>query len=161
MKISKKKLDTGDYSIYGWEDQVVIERKGWTDYYNCCIGSASVQMRFMKQMERLAQLPFSCIMVEGMLSRCYQGFARGDREDMSRLVYVTASITSEYSVPILFLENRNTAQDTALEWLTYTRERIDDQWMSSDFHTPIFKVVRRSRCSDSLKKPGEYDPRNA
>jgi ERCC4-type nuclease len=99
-RITKKKLETGDYSLYGWEEQVVIERKGWPDYYNCCIGQSNTQMRFMEQMERLASMPFACIMVEGMLSRCYQGFARGTREDMSRLIYVTASITSEYSVPI-------------------------------------------------------------
>jgi hypothetical protein len=38
-------------------------------------------------------------------------------------------------------------------------ERINDQWMSSDYHTPIFKRIRHAGEKPTTTELEEFDPR--
>ena len=53
------KLDTGDYSLVGYENQIIIERKSLNDL----VGSLP-RLRFWDECARLQCIPFRCILVE-------------------------------------------------------------------------------------------------
>lgn len=59
------KLDTGDYSIVGFESRLTIERKSISDL----LGSISAEReRFEREFERMDVMDFSAVVVEGELS---------------------------------------------------------------------------------------------
>lgn len=62
------KLDTGDYSIKGLEHLVTIERKnGFSELFGN-LGSSVSRQRFEREMERMAAIPYSYILVETNLN---------------------------------------------------------------------------------------------
>jgi len=57
-------LQTGDYSIQGFEDQVTIERKTKQDAYSSLGGGRA---RFQREMERLADFDYAAVVIETSL----------------------------------------------------------------------------------------------
>jgi ERCC4-type nuclease len=55
-------LKSGDYSIFGHESEIAIERKSIQDLYGSC---AQGRARFEREFERLAQIPTAILLVEG------------------------------------------------------------------------------------------------
>jgi hypothetical protein len=53
-------LKTGDYTLEGFENQIVIERKGSTGE----LAKNVIETRFQKEIERLAEIPHSYIFLE-------------------------------------------------------------------------------------------------
>lgn len=62
-KMETIKLDTGDYSILGMEKIISIERKGTITEF----ASNLIQDRFIRELERLEQIPHSFIILEFMM----------------------------------------------------------------------------------------------
>lgn len=55
-------LDTGDYSLKGFADQIVIERKGLSD----CFGTfGNGRKRFERELERMRSFQFAAVVIEG------------------------------------------------------------------------------------------------
>ncbi len=55
-------LESGDYSIAGHESKLSIERKSVNDFFGSIGGGRE---RFEREMERLAQLEFAAVVIEG------------------------------------------------------------------------------------------------
>ena len=64
-------LKTGDYSIVGLEDRVVVERKSLSDLYRS-VGAD--RERFRREHERMALLDFAAVVVEAPWSRILEGY---------------------------------------------------------------------------------------
>lgn len=60
-KTERKTLKTGDYSIFGMEDLVAIERKSAADLFG---SFGKERVRFEKEFARLAKLDFSALIIE-------------------------------------------------------------------------------------------------
>lgn len=97
-----KKLDTGDYSIKGYEDLIMIERKTIGDLW----GSLTLQReRFMKEMERAREYPVRYLIIEGSLKEINSGF----RYSQVRPEFILASLMSlqiKYGVHVMFTDSR-------------------------------------------------------
>jgi len=64
-----KRLETGDYSIDGYEDIILIERKsGWEEIAQN-LSSISEKKRFMKNLSRLSKVDYPMIVIEDSISR--------------------------------------------------------------------------------------------
>lgn len=59
LKSIKKGLKTGDYSLEGYEDRIVVERKGRADIESCWH-----KARFKRELERLSEIPHSFLILE-------------------------------------------------------------------------------------------------
>ena len=57
-------MKTGDYTIDGYEDRILVERKALGDLVNCL---TSDRNRFRKQLARLKKVPYRCIVIESSL----------------------------------------------------------------------------------------------
>jgi ERCC4-type nuclease len=68
-------LDTGDYSVTGYEDRFAIERKSKEDLYSS-LGQG--RERFEREVARLGRLDYGAIVVESSLSGllCPPGFTQ-------------------------------------------------------------------------------------
>ena len=58
----RQTLKTGDYSIVGYEDKIAVERKSLIDLFSTL---GQQRDRFEREFQRLAELEFSAIVVEG------------------------------------------------------------------------------------------------
>jgi len=58
-------LPTGDYSIYGLEDRIAIERKTKADAYKSL---GYERARFQREMERLAWFDYAAVVIEASLT---------------------------------------------------------------------------------------------
>jgi len=61
-KIVMKKLVTGDYSLEGYEREIVIERKRINELFGNFAGDRE---RFMREIERMEKIPYKFLLIEG------------------------------------------------------------------------------------------------
>lgn len=66
VRIVRRGLPTGDYSLEGFEDEVAIERKSLDDLYGTLGGG---RKRFEREMERLAAMRWACVVIEASWTR--------------------------------------------------------------------------------------------
>lgn len=66
--VIRKKLDTGDYSIEGYEAEIAIERKNLVDLFGT-LGKG--HERFKRELERSRDLKYFAILIDGSFSSCY------------------------------------------------------------------------------------------
>ena len=97
IKVSK--LDTGDYSIEGMEDILMIERKASVDEIFMNLG---VQWeRFEREMERAKPYKYKYLVIEATMRDVYRGSRyskMSGRFIMARLVHLQL----EYGVQVIF-----------------------------------------------------------
>ncbi len=108
-----KKLETGDYSVEGLEDQIAIERKSLNDYIRSILQD---KIRFTKVLNKLSGIKHSCIIVEEPYQHVW------DRNYYSKVnpQYInsrTKTIKNTFSIPVFFSKNRGRAKEIALTWL--------------------------------------------
>jgi ERCC4-type nuclease len=97
-----KKLDTGDYSLEGYEDTIMIERKTIPDLWGSL---GQWRERFMKEMDRSLEYPIRYLVIEGTLSDINKGF----RYSKLSAEYILASLISlevKYGVHVVFTNKR-------------------------------------------------------
>lgn len=109
-------LKSGDYSIEGYEDEFVIERKSPDD----AIGSLSYgRQRFFREHERMRAIVdgggFACVMVEEPLTSIAKILRERDGKFTFLQFYKSwISWTAQFRVPWFFYETRRQAEVTAL-----------------------------------------------
>src|SRR6476620_5096422 len=62
-------LDAGDYTLLGYEDKIRIERKqGFCELFGN-MSPKDHRERFEREMEKLRNIPYKYLIIEGMLTR--------------------------------------------------------------------------------------------
>lgn len=105
-----KKLDTGDYSIQGYEDLIMIERKSIADLWGSL---GQWRVRFMKEMDRALEFPVRYLVIEGTIADINKGF----RYSKLSSEYIFASLTSleiKYGIHVVYTNKR---QDVARAYI--------------------------------------------
>lgn len=97
-----QKLDTGDYSVEGYEDTIMIERKSIPDLWGSL---GQWRTRFMKEMDRSLEFPIRYLIIEGSLKDIKAGF----RYSKLTAEYIMACLTSlevKYGMHVVFTDKR-------------------------------------------------------
>lgn len=101
----RKKLDAGDYSIEGLENQVAVERKSLDDFVSTVIHGRA---RFRDELRKLAGYRATCIVVEaGVLDVLLHRY-RGDAHP-NAVLGSALSIILDFRIPVFFCSNRQAA----------------------------------------------------
>ena len=95
-------LQTGDYSLFGYEDQITVERKTKADAYGT-IGKG--RTRFIKELERLREIDYSAIVVEASLSNFIEP-PRFSQLNPKSAINSLLAWSIRYGVHIYFADNR-------------------------------------------------------
>lgn len=97
-----KKLDTGDYSLDGYENLIMIERKTIPDLWGSL---GQWRERFIKEMDRALDYPIRYLIIEGTVDDINKGF----RYSKISSEYIFATLTSlevKYGIHIIFTNKR-------------------------------------------------------
>jgi DNA excision repair protein ERCC-4 len=101
----RKKLDAGDYSIEGLENQVAVERKSLDDFVSTVIHGRA---RFRNELRKLGGYRAACIVVEaGVLDVLLHRY-RGDAHP-NAVLGSALSIILDFRIPVFFCSNRQAA----------------------------------------------------
>lgn len=119
-----RKLRVGDYTLLGYASDISIERKSFGDFCNCMFGDG--WRRFRSQLNRLAHVDYSCIMVEGTTSslRWYKATRIGADAMMDRI----AEITAIWGMPVILCETRKQAQSAAWSFLRHSMDCVTKKY---------------------------------
>ena len=112
---AKKGLPTGDYTVIGMEDRIVIERKTLSDLY-ACVGRE--RARFERELERMAAIERAGVVVEASFDDLRHG------TEFSR-VHPHSAINSllawwvKYNVPFWLVGNRRNCRSSVYHVLRH------------------------------------------
>jgi len=98
----RKALKTGDYSIEGFEDRIAIERKSWEDLYSCLTSRLA---RFRRQLKRLAEMEYSCLIVDSSVTAILFGHpfhSISGPQALERLLRLTVAL----KIPVYFSDHK-------------------------------------------------------
>lgn len=103
-----RKLDAGDYSVAGLEDRVAVERKSLPDFVRTVIHDSA---RFRVELEKLAALPFACVVVEADLDAVLRGLRQADLRLVTPHAVLGAAmhIAVRFRVPVYWCGSRQAA----------------------------------------------------
>jgi DNA excision repair protein ERCC-4 len=104
--IVSKKLDTGDYSIEGYEDKIAIERKSAMDLFGT-LGKG--HKRFKKELERALEMDYFCILVEESFVSVYEKlFDNAHRSKMRGdvIIKICYTLKFKYGIDVIFCNGR-------------------------------------------------------
>ncbi|MBC8466065.1 hypothetical protein H8D57_03475 [bacterium] len=105
IDVIRKSLLTGDYSLLEYENQVAVERKDINDFVQSVIHQRE---RFLREMIRLSEMPFRCVVVEASWSDILRHHYRSGADPRS-VVGSALSIIVDYGVPVYFCSDRQLA----------------------------------------------------
>ncbi|MBT3368447.1 MAG: hypothetical protein HN416_14945 [Nitrospina sp.] len=120
MKIKKTGLITGDYTLEGLEEIVLVERKELSDLVGCI---TSGRERFERELLRMKAYPSKCVVVEGGWSELESGSYRS-RVNPKAVTHTIASWISRYGVPFQFCGCRQYAQEFTQYFLFTSAKRV-------------------------------------
>jgi len=102
-----KKLDVGDYSIYGLEDKICIERKSLTDLFGT-LGQG--HQRFKKELQRAMKLDYFAIVVDGDFTKIqtknFDG-AEFIKMEGGTVTKILMTLHHKYKINMFFTKGRN------------------------------------------------------
>lgn len=102
-------LETGDYSLSGFDNQILVERKSGVDLVSTV---AQHRARFVRELERLSEVPYSLVLVEQEWAWCQHYCAT--QTMMSPRAFDSSILAWQlrYPVKLIFRPTRATAQKT-------------------------------------------------
>ena len=106
VEVKRHALETGDYSLAGFEDQVCIERKSLQDYVQSVIKQRE---RFLREVKKLREIPYACIVIEGDLTDIMGKRYRSGAHPNS-VLGATLSLLIDYNIPVCFCSDRQLAK---------------------------------------------------
>jgi len=95
-------IPVGDYSIFGLENRIAIERKEVNDLIGCL---TTGRERFEKELRQGKALDYFALVIEGSLSDLAEGNYRSQMNPKSAIQSLLA-FSVRYRLPIFFCENR-------------------------------------------------------
>jgi len=124
-----RKLETGDYSIDGYEDLIMIERKTIGDLWGTLTFGRD---RFIKELERAKEIPARFIIIEATLKDINAGI-RYSKVQPDFIIASLISFQIKYGVQVVFTDKRvDVAQAYARKLITKLFQYCEDGVISKD-----------------------------
>jgi len=112
VQVQTGTLQTGDYSLVGYEDRVAIERKGLDDLISCFMGGN--RDRFERELSRAQGMDLFVVVVEAGLMDIARGRYKSKMQPHAALQSMVTFFV-RYSVPFMCCGSRD-----GTEYMTYS-----------------------------------------
>lgn len=109
FRCTKKKLDSGDYSLAGFEREISVERKSLGDLVGTVIGD---WIRFRKELNRLSGYEFAAIVVEADVTDLWEKRYESDADPASVWGKCNSCLI-DHGIPVLWWGSRKYCQPAA------------------------------------------------
>lgn len=120
VEVRRGPLRTGDYTVDGLQDRVVVERKSLGDFVSTVIHD---WIRFVKQLRRMAAMDVAVIAVEATPDDVYLKDYIG-KANPDSVMGKAHAILLDYGVPVLWWGTREAAQREAYHLLALAHAKM-------------------------------------
>ena len=107
-------LQTGDYSLKGYEDRIAIERKSKAD---CFSTFSQGRDRFERELERMRSMDFAAVVVEATLGSCQTDPPEHTKFSFKSFYRSYIRWMVRYRVPFIFCPTKNEAERATMRML--------------------------------------------
>lgn len=122
VEVIRKKLDTGDYSVVGYENSLCIERKAINDTVGTLISNHT---RFLRELDRMKSYKEKYILIEHSPTILYQYCAKhGWEKKFNTIIQSLLAYAYHYQVRVRFCKDR---EDMAEYIVRKAREFVNAQ----------------------------------
>lgn len=104
IKSLTAKLDFGDYSLWGYENRIAIERKTTEDFLGSITNGRD---RFFRELKRMAEAEYRAVIVEGNFFEVAYPLRLINHES---IIGTIIAIYQDFGIPVFCLSNRQLAQ---------------------------------------------------
>jgi len=109
-KIVIKKLDVGDYSLEGYENEIVIERKRIAELFGNFAGDRE---RFMREVERMEKIPYKFLLIEGSFRDLVEMKKLPGKVSIKLVVATLISLMIKHNIKVVFAGSPKLAEQLA------------------------------------------------
>jgi len=120
--VERGTLESGDYSLEGYEDRVAVERKTLADLFGSCGGGRE---RFEREWERMSHLDFAVVVIEASFADVLRGPERS-RMAPKAVINTLLAWSVRYGVHVVYAGTRRSAERLGyrmLEWFWREQRR--------------------------------------
>ena len=121
VEVTVGTLETGDYSLSGFERRVAVERKSLADLVGCL---GADRERFQRELARLRGYDAAVVVVEDPADDLREGRYRG-KLDAGAAWQSVLAFSMRYRVPFIFGRDRADAESIAFDFLRHFHR---DRW---------------------------------
>lgn len=109
-------MPTGDYSISGFEDSIILERKTLNDIVRSLMES---RPRFLREMERLSSVKNKCLCIEASRTdiKSPYRYAGSIKAHPNAITGSLDAISAKYGIMVVYADNRELAEEFSASWL--------------------------------------------
>lgn len=116
-------LQTGDYSVRGFESEFAVERKTLNDLASCCSGDN--RLRFFRELHRLRGFRFKRLLVIGEAWEI-EAKRYGSSITPKAVLSTLAVIEARFDVPVVHVKNAAEGAEVIERWAWwYAREAVE------------------------------------
>jgi len=109
-----KKLDAGDYSVKGYENEIAIERKTHPDFFGSITHSRE---RFERELEKLSTYKVKALVIETDFSVLSRGVYVFSKVNPESVIGTIVKIITDYGIPVETVPNRQVGENLTLRIL--------------------------------------------
>lgn len=102
-------LETGDYTIMGYEDKIVIERKELSDFLNC-VGND--RERFTRELERMTGFELPIVLIEADFTEALKPSRHNSELHPNSILGSVCAWIAKFQIHFLFCGGRELGQRT-------------------------------------------------
>lgn len=131
VEVKVKKIPTGDYTVEGFEDIIVIERKASVD--EIAGNFTRKKDAWWREMKRMSQVEYKYIICEFPFQDVidYPKTSKATKPTRINGMVLSKSINlciSNYAVDVIFCDDKKQAEDKAFELLKDVYDNYEDGW---------------------------------
>ena len=112
-------LETGDYSIFGLQNNVCAERKSLSDLFGSLGKGHKV---FMDRMKRMRDFECKALVIEATYDRVLHPYKNYSKVHPSSVIGSLSKIAAVYNIPVIFAGGRRNAQSFVYHMFRHYRE---------------------------------------
>lgn len=122
-EVRTQKLDSGDYSLAGFENDVAIERKELSDLLGCLTHNRD---RFNRELVRLRGYHSAALLIEAPLETIRHGRYRSNITPSSAEQSIL-SIMERYRLPVYFAKDRTDGENFVFNFLRHFLRHAEEK----------------------------------
>ena len=114
-RVISHKLNYGDYSLFGFENEIIIERKRIGELFG---SFGSDRERFMREVEGMSTAPHKFLLVEGSFLDLIEYIPKkGQKVTVKTVVGTLISLMLKHNMKVVFADNPDYAEKLAFRIL--------------------------------------------
>jgi len=154
IRTIRRTLQTADYTVDGWQWAFAIERKSVPDLVNSL---TTERARFTREMERMASIAFTRVIVEGSYQQVVNYIKTARRATPAAILGSIAAFEVRYDTPFVFAADPREAAERVATWARHFVRHRECYGIADDLPVPTHTHIDVDEIGNRPPSPYAVD----